>query len=203
MAKKKKNRYDQQARRAGFINDIKNGLSTKGNIKNTAIETGKDLLIGVVGGGLLGAAIGRPSLLAGIAVTGAGHFTGQRLISLVGMGMMAAGGFKNSAAVSGMEGLDGVKERLLAYRDSMKEKLYLDKIMKKKPVAGIGNLQYFNYPDELQGLQGGLAALDSIDQQLEESAMGRLQMGGIGDMDASEAVEAMEGGLADVEDYNL
>lgn len=202
MAKKKKNRYDQQARRTGFMKDIQNGLPTKGNIKNTAIETGKDLLIGVVGGGLLGAAIGRPSLLAGIGVTGLGHFMGQRLVSLVGIGMMAAGGFKTQAAVSGVDGLEGVKERLLAYRDTMKEKLYLDKIMKKKPVAGIGNLQYFNYPDELQGLYGGLAALDNIDHQLEESAMGRLQ-GSIGDMDASAAVEAMEGGLADVEDYNL
>ncbi|WP_438940110.1 hypothetical protein [Chitinophaga hostae] len=200
MAKSKKNRYDQKAHRADFIKNMQHGLPTKGNIKNTAIETGKDLLIGVVGGGILGAAIGRPSLLAGIAATGLGHFTGQRLVSLVGIGMMAAGGFKKNAAVSGMEGLDGVKERLLAYRDNMKEKFYLDKIMKKKDISGFGNLQYFNYPDEVQGLNGGLAALDAIDSQLEESALNRLEMGNI---DAAETVEAMEGGLADVEDYNL
>lgn len=201
MAKNKKNRYSEKAQRSGFINDLKNGLPTKGSIKNTAIETGKDLLIGVVGGGLIGAAIGRPSLLAGIGVTGLGHFMGQRLVSLVGIGMMASGGFKTQAAVSGVDGLEGVKERLLAYRDTMKDKLYLDKILKKKPVAGVGNLQYFNYPQEVQGLYGGgLDALDAIDDQLEESAMGRLQMGTI---DAADAVEAMEGGLADVEDYIL
>ena len=36
----------------------------------TAIETGRDVSLGAIGGGLAGAVIGRSSFLVGIAVTG-------------------------------------------------------------------------------------------------------------------------------------
>lgn len=169
---KKKNRYQQQAKKKNFLAGINEGLPTKGNAKNTLLETGKDILIGVLGGGLIGAIIGRPSLAVGIVTTGAGHYTGNRLIQLLGIGIMAANGFqKNSGTnVSGFEGLDGVKERLQAFKESMQEKFYLDKIMKKKPATnGFGELQYFTYPDT--GMNGELAALNDIEQQIAESAM--------------------------------
>jgi hypothetical protein len=141
----------------------------------TAVETGKDLLIGVVGGGLAGAMIGKPSLLVGILVTGAGHFTNNRLAQLIGVGMMASNGFQSgSTATNGLDGLDGVKDRLMAYKDSFSQKFYLDKFMKKKAAelpattAGIGEVQYFTYPD---ALNGDLAALSEIENQLAESAL--------------------------------
>jgi hypothetical protein len=84
--------------------------------------------------------------------------------------MMAAGGFQKSTTVSGLEGLDGVKERLQAFKQSMSDRFYLDKIMKKKVAAatnGIGELQYFTYPDTM----GELAALNDIERQIEESAI--------------------------------
>lgn len=197
-----KNRYEKKAARAGFA-AMAAGLPTKGSVKNTLIETGKDLLIGVVGGGLIGAAIGKPSLAIGIGVTGIGHFMGQRLVSLAGMGMMAANGFQTKT-VSGMDGMDGVKDRVVAFKDSFSQKLYLDKILKKKTaaVSGFGNLQYFNYADEVSGL----AALNNMEDQMESSAMRRLQFNGgnIGEIGAMEdRMEAMEGGLADVSDFNL
>jgi len=205
MAKKKQNRYSQRAKRASLTGNLTQGLPTKGNIKNTSIETLKDLIGGVIVGGAIGAAVGKPSLLVGIGVTGLGHFMGQRLLSQVGVGMMASNIFQKST-VSGLEGLDGVKDRLVAFKEGFKEKLYLDKILKKKQtVEGIGNLQYFNYPNEVgntddDDLSGGLSDLNNVERQLEESAMNRLQISGIG---AADAAEAMDGGLADVSDYNL
>jgi hypothetical protein len=167
---KKKNRYQDKAKKKHFLSGMNEGLPTKGNTKNTALETGKDILIGVLGGGLIGAAIGKPSLLIGIVTTGTGHYTGNKLLQILGIGMMAGGGFQKTTTVSGLEGLDGVKERLKAYKESMSDKFYLDKIMKKKAATtnGIGELQYFTYPDTMNG---ELAALNDIEQQIAESAM--------------------------------
>ena len=178
---KKKNRYKLSAKKKHFLSGINQELPTKGNAKNTVLETGKDILIGVLGGGLIGAVIGKPSLVVGIVTTGAGHYTGNRLVQLLGIGLMAANGFQKSGAVSGLEGLAGVKERLQAYKESMKEKFYLDKIIKKTSTTnGIGDLQYFSYPSNMNG---HLAALDDIEQQVADSAMQfRGQMTGDDDM---------------------
>lgn len=149
---------------------------TEKRLTQTAIETGKDLVVGVIGGGIAGAVLGKSSLLVGILVTGAGHFTNSRAAQLFGVGMMAANGFQssNNATTSGLDGLDGIKDRLLAYKDSFSQKFYLDKFLKKKPAAlsgetgSIGDVQYFTYPD---ALSGDLAALSEIENQLAESAL--------------------------------
>ena len=166
---RKKNRYYKKSRKKGFLNGITGQLHAKGNVKHTALETGKDLIIGVVGGGLLGAAFGRTSLVVGLITTGMGHYTGSKLAQSVGIGMMASNGFQRSGAVSGLEGLDGIKERLQAYKDSFSEKLFLDKILKRKGVGGFGDVQYFTYPSG--EMNGELAALDNIENQIAESAM--------------------------------
>jgi hypothetical protein len=177
---KKKNRYSQKAKKKHFLSGMNEELPTKGNAKNTLLETGKDILIGVLGGGLIGAVIGRPSLAVGIITTGAGHYTDNKLIQLIGIGMMAANGFQKSGTVSGLDGLAGVKERLQAYKESISEKFYLDKIIKKKAgTSGFGELQYFSYPDS--SVNGELAALDDIENQIAESAM-QFQMNGGDDL---------------------
>lgn len=173
-----KNQYKQKARKKGFLSGMNAELPTKGNVKNTMLETGKDLLVAVLGGGLIGSAIGRPSLAIGIVATGTGHYTQSRMLTLLGIGMMAANGFQKGKGVNGLEGLDGVKERLMAYKENFSEKLYLDKILKQKSAAatnGIGELQYFNYDQEMNG---GLNALNSIEDQLIESGMQFQQMTG-------------------------
>lgn len=176
---KAKNSYKKNARKKNFLKGMNEELPTKGNVKNTVLETGKDLLVAVLGGGLIGSAIGRPSLAIGLVTTGTGHYTQNRLLTLLGIGMMAANGFQKSKAVNGLEGLDGVKERLMAYKENFSEKLYLDKIIKQKSAAsatnGIGELQYFNYNNDLSG---GLNALESIENQLIESGMQFQQMTG-------------------------
>jgi hypothetical protein len=164
---RKRNRYHKKARKKGFLSVRGDRLSTKGNIKNSSLETGKDILIGVIGGGLVGAAIGKPSLIIGIAATGIGHYTGNKLVQILGLGMMAGGTVK-TATVSGLGGMDGIKERLQVFKASLSDKFYLDKLKKKGGTSGIGELQYFTYPDSSMG---ELAALSDIERQIEESAM--------------------------------
>ena len=83
---KKKNRYAQKAKKQNFMQHMTGQLDTKGDIKNSLLETGKELIITVIVGGVAGAAIGRPSLLIGAGITGAGHYTGNRMLSLLGVG---------------------------------------------------------------------------------------------------------------------
>lgn len=169
MAKRKKARYTKKGKRQTMMQGFGSDLKTAGSIKNTAIETGKGILVGVLGGGLLGAAIGKPSFIVGILTTGVGHYANNKLTQMLGIGMMAANGFaKTATTVSGIEGLDGVKERVQAFKESFSEKLYLDKLKKKGitdgTTTGFGELQYFTYPN------GDLAALDAIENQITDSA---------------------------------
>ena len=169
------------------------GLDTQGNVKNTVLETGKVLLVGVIGGGLIGAAMGRVSLGAGALVTGAGHYSGNKLATILGVGMMAANGFQRSKGVSGLEGLDGVKERLQAYKETFSEKLFIDKLIAKasKAANGIGDVQYFTYPNEMNG---DLAALDYIENQITESGLQQMRETGenyspeMAEMDSDEII---------------
>ena len=182
--KKRKNRYAKKAKRKNFMESFGSGLDTKGSMKNSALETGKDILVGVLGGGLIGAAIGKPSLLVGIVTTGVGHYSGNKLTQLLGIGLMAANGFQKNTSVSGLEGMDGVKERVQAFKESLSDKIYLDKIKRKSlssgTTSGFGELQYFSYPNN------DLAALDAIEDQLTDSAMqfqGSLPEGEFGDIE--------------------
>jgi hypothetical protein len=200
------------------------GLETKGDVKNSLLETGKDILIGVVGGGLIGAAIGKPSLIVGLGVTGTGHYMGNRLATLLGIGMMAANGFQPSKSVAGLDGMDmaSIKERMIAYKDNFSGKLYLDKVLQsgntstgkgKEETAGLGgDLQFFNHSNDRLAYHhpdNDLSAFDSIEQQIEESGMAHMQMTGIG-MGNMEEVGDMgnfedmgELSLVDASDFNL
>ena len=187
MAKRKNNRYQKQAKKKGLMHNICAGLDTKGNVKNTLLETGKDLLVGVIGGGLVGAAIGRASLGVGALVAGVGHYSDNKMATVFGVGMMASNGFQKSGGVGGLDGMDGIKDRLLAYKETFSEKLFLDKLIPKKSSAtnGVGDVQYFSHPNEMSG---DLAALDYIENQIAESGM--QQMNGnpdyeMGDYDTS------------------
>ena len=156
-----KNSYAKAAQKKSLLGEITADLETKGDIKNTAIETLKDVVIGVVAGGVAGSAIGRASLLIGAAVTGLGHYYKSRLASVFGIGMMAANGFQQTdtqmkgTPKEGMEGaLEGAKERMMNFKDTFSQKLFLDKVLKSKEVKkeeettkGIGEVQYFTYPE--------------------------------------------------------
>ncbi len=42
---KQNNQYKQNARKKNFLKGMNEELPTKGNVKNTVLETGKDLLV--------------------------------------------------------------------------------------------------------------------------------------------------------------
>lgn len=191
MAKKKKNSYANKAKKKGFMQGMSTGLDTKGNVKNTLLETGKDLLIGVIGGGVAGAAIGRGSLAIGAVITGAGHYANNKAVALFGVGMMAANGFQKGSGVGSLEGIDGIKDRVLAYKETFTQKLFLDKLKSKKAATteGFGNVQYFNYANEMNG---DLAALDYIENQITEAGMQQMQLKGDFDMGELEMLNGEE-----------
>lgn len=210
---KKKNSYAKKDEKAHLLQSITHELETKGSIKNSAIETGKDIVLVIVGG-LIGSALGKPSLYVGAGVTGAGHYMGNRLGTLLGIGMMAANGFQKSKSVEGLDGMNmqSIKDRMTAYKDNFLEKTYLDKVLhhnaaskSKEETAGFGDLQFFNYPNDVNGpyneLANELSALENIEKQIEDSGMTHMQISGLG-MNEFEGVEEF-GELADVTDYNL
>ena len=184
---KKKNSYEKKAHKK-FMLDGLTTAETKGSFKKTALETGRDIVVGAIGGGLAGAVVGRASFLVGIVATGAGYYFGSHSAAAFGVGMMASGGSQVATqAGSGTEseGFEGIKERLTALKEDFKHRLYLDKIIKPKTTTttetatkeettnGVGEVQYFTYPNgkELEGANDlDLTALDRIEKQVAESA---------------------------------
>jgi hypothetical protein len=180
----KKNSYQKKAQKKQFLDGI-SVEQAKGDYKKSALKTGRDILLSAVGGGLAGAVLGRASLLAGIAVTGVGHYMGSDGTASFGVGMMASGSYQAIAGLSGAEqdGFEGVKERVLAFKDDIKHRLFLDKLFpatakktekeEDKGTNGMGDVQYFTYPNgkELEGAEDiDLSALDRIEKQVEASA---------------------------------
>lgn len=180
---KKKNSYEKKAQKKHLLDGVA-AEHAKGDIKKSALETGRDILVGAIGGGLAGAVLGRSSFLVGIAVTGVGHYMGSNGAAAFGVGMMASGGYQAVAgAMNGTEkeGFEGVKDRMAAFKEEFKRKLFLDKIIKSKKkeddkseegTNGMGEVQYFTYPNgkELEGAADHLNVLDRIEKQVEESA---------------------------------
>lgn len=171
MSKKKK----KASKSKSHVLAIAQELNTKGSAKNSAIESVKDLVVGVVGGGLAGAAIGKPSLLVGLGTSLIGHYMGSSMATSFGLGMMASGGYQISqGAVNGtsLTGLDGAKERMKAFGANIKQRLYIDKIIKPKEIQsdegtnGIGNVQYFKYP---QNQELDMGALNDIESEIARS----------------------------------
>lgn len=187
---KRKNKYRKAASKKELsgIGSAKTGEK----LKNASVELGKDIAVGVVGGGVAGAVLGRLSFLVGAAVTGIGHFAKNRLASALGLGMMASGTYQAVSGINGksVSGLEGVKERLLTLKDDMKRRVFLDKILKAKAkqksdesTSGLGQVQYFVYPNSEQVGALNMGELDEIENQIHNSAENFRQVNGLdGDM---------------------
>ena len=169
---KSKSKYKRKRALHGTTDTAK---TTGAKVKESVIQTGKDLLIGVIGGGIAGAVIGKPSLLIGAGVTGYGHFAKKPTLTTFGIGMMAASGF--NAGTNATNGVDGfskedVKARIKSFKDSFVSKLFLDKIIKKKTedgANGVGAVQYYEYPNENKELD--FSALDRLQNQIVQSGI--------------------------------
>lgn len=143
-------------------------------VKDSLIQTGKDLLIGVIGGGIAGAVIGKSSLLIGAGVTGYGHYANKPTLTTFGIGMMAASGFNAGTTTQGIDGFsaEDVKARIKSFKESFTSKLFLDKIIKKKTedgANGVGAVQYYDYPNENKELD--FSALDRLQNQVVQSGI--------------------------------
>lgn len=94
----------------------------------------QDLAIGVIGGGLASAVLGRYSFVIGLGLSGYGHYSQNRLLSVLGLGMMASGTF---SALTGRDQDqkkpfgEQVTERVQAFKSEFKRKLWLDYFDKK------------------------------------------------------------------------
>lgn len=133
--------YELRNKRKAFTGEL-NGLdangveeTTKDKFKSTAEGLGRDLLIGVIGGGLAGAILGRYSFLLGLGVAGFGHYSESKTMTALGLGMMASGTFH---ALTGKDQdpkkplLEKVTERVEAFKNDMKRKLWVDKFYENK-----------------------------------------------------------------------
>ncbi len=192
--------HDKKAQIMAFLQD---DLDTKGSLKNSALEMLKTGAVGVIGAGA-GAALGKPSLLIGLAVITAGHYYKSNKIIAVGTGMLASSAYKAVSGVSGTgtDGLDGAKERLKAFGQDLKERLYLDKIkslISKKGSSnsgtdGLGEVSYFNPNNGLD-----MGGLDAIEQEIRHHAerFERKQFAGSED-DLTEGEEDLMGSGDDI-----
>ena len=188
---KKKSKLQTNATRKKFLSKMTQSLDTKNNVQISLLETGKDLIVGVVGGGFVGAAIGKPSLLIGIAITGTGHFMNNRLLTSLGMGMMASNGFqtKSLKGVDEMDGVEEVKARINTYKTSFLEKTYFDKIKSLQkgktatPTNGFGEVQYFTYPQNLlEGANDDLEVLNRIENHIASQGLQYSNVNGLDDI---------------------
>jgi hypothetical protein len=187
--------------------------------KKTMANTGRDILIGGIGGGLAGTIMGRFSFLTGIVVAGLGHAISSPATAGFGIGLMASGGFQGVKSVNGVEGtdgVDGIKERLTHYKDTIKKQFFIDKLPKSKKAKqnnestdeatnGMGNVQYFKHPNSEEAEMNGANELDfseanKLEQQIEASAKAYAQKQGMsGDFSGTESneVDGLDGELSD------
>lgn len=196
---KGQNQYSKDKKRQSLLGSITAEQNTKDNLAGSGIETLKDVAIGGILGGVAGAAAGRFSFLGGAAVTFLGHLKQNRLAKSIGVGMMASSAFQTASQsqVSGIEkgGLEGAKERVMAFKDSLSQKLFLDKLLKKKAASttttnGVGEVQYFVYPNTQPALESDMdfSALNRLENQIAQSAssyqksVAGTDMGGLGDL---------------------
>lgn len=107
--------------------------------------------------------------------------------------MMASGTYQAMSGMNGKpaSGLNGVKERLLAFKDDMKKRIFLDKVLKAKEkkeektdegTNGLGQVQYFVYPNSEESMGAlDMSELDKIQKQIQNSAMNFNQVNGVED----------------------
>lgn len=105
--------------------------SGKENVKRALKELGKDVALGVLAGGLGAAVFGRYSFYAGAVISGYGHYSENKALSTLGLGMMssssmtAAQGVKQDPKAPLMA---NVQERVKAFGQELQRKLLLSKI---------------------------------------------------------------------------
>jgi hypothetical protein len=166
------------------------GLSvSKQKVGDASMHSGLQVVTLIIGGAI-GAAIGKPSLLAGLPVVFAGNYKNHAYLTTLGLGMVLSNGFNalNSAnaapatpAVNGMEGIDpsamlhGAKDRVMVFLHSFADKLYIPHTTPAAnpatPLKGLGStdVSYFFNPYNKDNQVSGppdMSALDRVSEQI-------------------------------------
>ena len=146
----------------------------KGNLKQTALKTLAEVGVSVIGGGLIGSALGKPSFLIGLALAGVGYYKGVSWLAPLGLGMMSTSHLISEKS-NGVSGFDfktetaNAKDRVLSFKDSLLQKTYLDKFIPSKKSSNARH-QSEDGTEGFGSLEANLSALDDIENQLEMSA---------------------------------
>ena len=183
MGRKKNKRKVKRNWKQGGLQGIPSGFDKERAWE--AVKGGGILVLTAVGGGFLGAAIGKHSFILGIPVAMAGKYYNNEYIVAAGLGMSVANGFQNAnKPLSGTGEVDGfdvkqmaqdAKDRVGKFFDNFKEKLYMspaDSTDSKAPtsdgstngLAGNENVQYFINPMSTKDLD--LSAMERVEQQV-------------------------------------
>lgn len=104
-------------------------------LTRTAKEVGTDVVAGVLGGGLGAAVFGSYSFFAGLLVSGYGHYTKNKYVARLGLGMMASSSMKMAQGVKQdpkASMFDNIQERVKAFGQELQRKLLLDKLLSGK-----------------------------------------------------------------------
>ena len=199
------NHYKNKAKKKSLLGELspEEKEQRKKDMKEAFTETAKQTPTDIgaaIGGGFVGSAIGRPSLMAGALVSAVSHFfkrhigdTVSRIGSVFGVGIMAGGFSKASGtAVSGTDTntkshTEAAKERMHSYWQDLKERIYADKFTgakkteqekktttKEEEGKTVGETeQTFIYPDtkpQKKEKEMDLSALDEFENGLHKTA---------------------------------
>lgn len=194
-----KNSYEKKAKKKAILSGTPGTASDKKlPMKERAKKTIIPTLVNTasaIGGGFAGAAMGRLSFLTGLVVTGAGEIMGSPAVASFGLGMAVSNVYSMTTAMEGTEKpskIEAAKERIKHYGKGIMQKLYLDKLIKKKEseqkttteqtttttantttntgTSGMGEVQYFKYPLSDKPDQMDLKELERFEKEIQQSA---------------------------------
>jgi hypothetical protein len=169
-------------------------LSNKtADLKVVGKQVMRDTIIGGIGGALAGTILGRYSFLVGIVVTALGHANNSPALAGFGVGMMASGGYQgmNLKGTNGLDGIEGVKERFLHFKDNMKRQFFIDKLENLRNLKNQkngGNQRMLKSTREDESTNGLNSGLNNVQYIRHEDAVNeaKMHMDGLGEADLSE-----------------
>ena len=126
-------------RNLNFMDIPKHVQEAKGKVGQTGMLVARDMVLGGFVGGMVGSGLGRWSLLGGGLAAGLSYYFGIPGLAGFGIGMAAAGlNQKEETTPPPVDGVDmktriaEAQERMKAFAEGFKKKLWLDKIGTKK-----------------------------------------------------------------------
>jgi hypothetical protein len=189
------NKYQKNAKQkktSQWLQHIEDSASDRSltmgkRIKKGAAQAALKLVAGI-GGGVVGAAMGRWSVLGGVLATGTGEVLGSAELTSFGVGMMASNLLPTDNSVNGTQkksSMQQMKERMKVYGKGIMQKVGLDKLVSKKQSTSstkstaaqseqadtqeMGQVSYYRHGAE-QTDEMDLRELEKYEQQIRESA---------------------------------